>query len=74
MVTPLSELSWASQLWFPNKVSEKFTLKKRKLGLLEELCITKLCFSDAVWDYYNFNERKHKITLFESLSTTKMSL
>ena len=51
-----------------------FKLRARVSGLESLLSITKLCFSDAAWYYCNFNKTNHKITLFETLSTTTRTL
>ena len=51
-----------------------FKLRARVSGLESLLSITKLCFSDVAWYYCNFNKTIHKITLFETLSTTTRTL
>ena len=37
------------------------------------MCISNSCFSHAASYYDNFNLKKHKITSFETLSSTTMS-
>ena len=51
-----------------------FKIRAGVSGLESLLSITKLCFSDAAWYYCIFNKTNHKITLFETLSTTTRTL